>query len=62
MSNIAAADPTAILALIRRVQAAEAELAATQAAIAEWRQEIGEMQADSRLVEALDRIKQEILE
>ena len=51
-----------ILAMIRRVQAAEAELAATRRATDQWRQEIGEIQADATLMEALDRIAEGILE
>jgi len=88
---IAAADPTTIMALIRRLQAAEAErdsrtpsvvvlalhdeidqtratlsaaeaeLAATRAAIAEWRKEHWAAAADTTLMETLDRIAQGIL-
>ena len=49
---IAAADPTTTLALIRQLQAAEAELAATRAAAT----------ADTTLMETMDRIAEGILE
>ena len=58
----AAADPTTTLALIRREQAAEAELAATRAAIAEWRKDHWTATADTRLMETMDRIAEGILE
>ena len=59
---IAAADPTTTLALIRQLQAAEAELAATRAAIAEWRKEHWVATADTTLMETIDRIAEGILE
>lgn len=61
LTYIAAASPTTILALIRRVQAAEAELAATRAAIAEWRKEHWAAAADTTLMETMDRIAEGIL-
>lgn len=44
------------------LSAAEAELAATRAAIAEWRKEHWAAAADTTLMETLDRIAQGILE
>ena len=61
-ADLAALAPETLTALIRRLQAAEAELAATRRATYQWRQEMGEMQADATFMETLDRIKQGILE
>jgi len=55
-----AASTDTILAMIRRLQAAEAELAATRRATDRWRQEMGEMQADATLMETLDRIAESV--
>ena len=59
-ADLAALAPETLTALCQRVQAAEAELAATRRATYQWRQErwTGLFNSDATLMEALDRINE----